>query len=423
MRASSSGSSGVATPEKWVEEWFSGGGSTAAGVWISEETALHYSPFFAGVNAVATDIAKLPLPVYERLDKGKRKATDHPLYGVLHDEPNPEMAPIVLKRTVQAHAMTWGTGFCRLVWDSRGNVKQMWPLRPDRMKPEVKHTGPGTFTVNWIYTDNVNGIRTRFFPDEILPIGGLGYDGISGYSIVAMARQSLGLGVATERYGSQFFNNGARPNGVLRHPKTLSEPAQKRLKTNWDNMHRGIDRAQQLAILEEGMEYKAIGIPPEDAQFLETRQLQVTEATRWIRIPPHKIGDLQHATFTNIEHQGLEYVIDTLGGWLVTWEQTTNMRCLVGPDRRRFFVENIVDALLRGDIKSRYDAYAIARQNGLLNADDIAELENRNPLPGRVGETYWMPLNMQPALAPGETNPERACPVHPGCNCNGRDHP
>lgn len=422
VRGSTFADAGLATPERWVEEWFMGGAATRAGVWISEETALHYSPFFAGVNAVSTDIAKLPLPVYERLDRGKRKATEHPLYGVLHDEPNPQMPPIVLKRTVQAHAMTWGTGFCRIVWSNAGFVKELWPLRPDRMKPEIIHTGPGTFTVNWLYNDPVNGINTRFFPDEILPIGGLGYDGIRGYSIVAMARNSLGLGVAAETYGSQLFNNGARPGGALRHPKTLSDGAQKRLRANWELLHRGLDRAQQVAILEEGLEWQDIGIPPEDAQFLETRKLQVTEATRWTRIPPHKIGDLEHATFTNIEHQGLEYVIDTLGGWLVTWEQTTNMRCLVGPERQRFFVENIVDALLRGDIKSRYEAYAVGRQNGWLNGDDIAELENRNPLPGRVGETYWMPLNMAPAMAPGDDTAGRACPVHPGCNCNGESH-
>jgi HK97 family phage portal protein len=422
-RASVGPTSGVATPEKWVEEWFSGGAGTSAGVWVSEETALHYSPFFAGINVISTDVGKLPLPVYERLERGKRRAREHPAYRVLHDEPNDLMPPIALRRTAQGHALTWGTGYLNVVWNNRGEVIELWPLRPDRIAPEITRTGPGRMQVTYRYSDDVNGIHTRLFPDEVLPIGGLGYDGIRGYSIVAVARQSLGLGVALERYGSALFGNGARPGGVLKHPKKLSPEGHKRLQTDWDNLHRGLDRAQRVAILEEGLEWESIGIPPEDAQFLETRRLQVTEAARWLRLPPHKIQDLQHATFSNIEHQGLEYVTDTLMGWLVTWEQMINMRLFVGTDRRRFFAEHLVDALVRGDLKTRYEAYNIGRQMGFLNGDDIAELENRNPLPDGVGETYWMPLNMGPALAPGQApDPERTCPVHPGCTCNGKEH-
>ncbi|GAB3856617.1 hypothetical protein GCM10029963_53290 [Micromonospora andamanensis] len=238
-RASTGPTSGLATPEKWVEEWFAGGSSTAAGVWVSEETALHYSPFFAGVNVISTDVAMLPHLVYERLDRGKRRAREHPVYRVLHEEPNPVMPPIALRRTAQAHALTWGTGYANVVWDNRGNVVELWPLRPDRITPEIKRTGPGRLTVTYRYVDDVNGIRTRLFPDEVLPIGGLGYDGIRGYSVVAMARQSIGLGMALERYGSALFGNGARPGGVLKHPKKLSPDGHKRLQADWDNLHRG----------------------------------------------------------------------------------------------------------------------------------------------------------------------------------------
>lgn len=419
VRASTGGTSGIATPETWVEEWFAGGSSTAAGVWVSEETALHYSPFWAGINVIATDVAKLPHLVYERLERGKRRAKEHPVYRVLHDEPNPLMPPIAVRRTAQAHALTWGTGYLNVVWNGRGEVVELWPLRPDRITPEVTRTGPGRMSVTYIYRDDVNGIYTRLFPDEVLPIGGLGYDGIRGYSVVAMARQSIGLGLALERYGSSLFGNGARPGGVLKHPKRLSPDGRKRLQADWEAMHRGLDRAQRVAILEEGLEWETIGIPPEDAQFLETRRLQVTEMARWLRLPPHKIGDLERATFSNIEQQGLEYVTDTLMGWLVTWDQMVNMRLFVGAERGRFFAEHLVDALTRADIKSRYEAYSIGRQIGVLNGNDIAELENRNPLPDGVGETYWMPLNMGPALAPGQQPSDRTCPVHPGCTCQG----
>jgi HK97 family phage portal protein len=419
-RASAGTPSGVATPEKWVEEWFAGGGATSSGVWVSEETALHYSPFFAGVNVISTDVGKLPFPVYERLEKGKRRAREHPVYRLLHDEPNPVMTPIALRRTVQGHVLTWGTGYLHAVWNSRGQVTELWPLRPDRITPDIVHTGPGRFEVTWIYRDHVNGIHTRLYRDEVVPIGGLGFDGIRGYSVVAMARQSLGLGMALERDGATLFSNGARPGGYLKHPKKLSPEGHKRLRADWDNLHRGLDRSHTVAILEEGLEWQDVGIPPEDAQFLETRKLQVAEAARWLRLPPHKIGDLDRSTNNNIEHQGLEYVTDTLMGWLVTWEQAINARLFTDLEKPRFFVEHIADALTRGDMKSRYEAYAIARNWGLLSADDWAELENRNPLPDRLGETYLVPLNMQPAMPPGghaPTDPSRTCPVHPGCTC------
>ena len=420
-RSTFGGTSGIATPEKWVEEWFSGGAATASGVWVSEDTALHYSPFFAGVNAIATDVGKLPILLYERLEpKGKRRAREHPLYRVLHDEPNELMPPIALKRTAQGHALTWGTGYVNIVRNSRGDVTELWPLRPDRVKPEITRTGPGRMSVMYRYHDDVNGIHTRLFPDEVLAIGGLGYDGLRGYSVVALARQSLGLGLATEQYGAAYFANGSRPSGVLRHPKTLSEPAHKRLKADWENQHRGLDKAQRVAILEEGVEWQAIGIPNNDAQFLETRKMQVAEICRWLRLPPHKIADLDRSTNNNIEHQGLEYVADTMLGWLVTWEQSIYQRLLTSIEKPRLFTEFIVDALTRADLKTRYEAYAIGRNWGWLNADDVNETENRNPLPDGIGETYLQPLNMVPAAAPGTAPPSPTrCPVHPGCTCQG----
>lgn len=418
-RAGSGDSSGIATPERWVEEWFSGGGSTAGGMFVSEETAMHYSPFFAGVNAISTDVGKLPLHLYERLaPRGKRRAVEHPLYRVLHDEPNPVMTPIALRRTAQAHALTWGTGYIYVVRNGRGHVSELWPLRPDRVTPDIKRTGPGQMSVTYKYVDGVNGIRARLFPDEVLPIGGLGFDGLRGYSLVQFARQSLGLGLAAERFGAAFYGNGSRPGGVLKHPKALSDPARERLRTDWENLHRGLDRAHRVAILEEGVEWQAIGIPPSDAQFLETRRLGIEEQARWLRIPPHKIGHLERATNNNIEHQGLEYVTDSLLGWLVTWDQSIQMRLLTSLERGTYFAEHLVDGLLRGDLKTRYEAYAIARNWGWMSADDVLEKENGNPLPDGQGSTYLVPLNMQPAHAIGETAgaPER-CPVHPGCTC------
>ncbi len=421
VRASSYKSSGIATPEKWVEEWFSGGSATASGVFVDEETALHYSPFFAGVRVISEDLASLPLITYERLARGKRRATGHPLYPLLHDQPNPYMSSVALRETLQGHAMVWGVGYAEIVRNGAGDVTELWPLRPNRMKPEIKRRAGGAFTLMYRYTDEVNGFRKMFHPDEILQVNGLGGNGVCGYSLVALARQSIGLGLATETYGAALFANGARPGGALKHPGTLSDGASKRIREGWEDVHRGLDRSHRVAVLEEGVEWQQIGMPPEDAQFLQTRKFSVSDMARWLRLPPHKIGDLEHATYTNIEHQALDYVTSALRIWLVRWEQAILTRALTSAERSRFFAEHLVDALLRGDIKSRYEAYAIGRNWGWLSADDIGEMENRNPLPEDRGSVYLVPLNMVPAPSPAEIeaakskpDPAPAPPPEPG---------
>lgn len=384
-------------------DWLTGGEGTAAGVQVSEDTALHYGPFFAGINVISGDLASLPLITYERLDRGKRRATDHPLYELLHDAPNPLMTSLAFRQTLQGHALTWGTGYAEIVRE-RGRVVALWPLRPDRMKPEIKRTGPGEMQLVYKYTDNVNGIRATLLPDEVLTVSGLGGDGIRGWSVVRLARESIGLGIATEKFGGTWFGNGSRPGGYLKHPGELGDAAYKRLKAGFENRHRGLDNANRVAILEEGMEWQQVGIPPEDAQFLETRRFGVNDMARWLRLPPHKIGDLERATFSNIESQQLDYVTSALRVWFVAWEQAIKMRLLGQTERGRYFVEHLADALLRGDLKSRYDAYSVGRNGGWLSADDINEMENRNPLPDGRGQVYLVPLNMVPAPTPAEAS-------------------
>lgn len=389
--------SSLATPERWLIDGV-GGGETAAGVFVTEETALYYSAFFAGVNVIASDVGSLPLPLYERVDRGKQRATDHALYRVLHDEPNPLMSPMAFRRTIQGHALTWGDGYSYIVRDGTGQVTAVWPLHPGRVGVWPVSIGRGRFDLTYTYSDPERGISARMLPDEVLHISGLGSDGIRGYSVVQMARQAIGLGLATEAYGAKFFGNGSRPGGVLKTAGKLSTQGKDRLRDDWQNLHRGIDAAQRVAVLEEGLEWQAIGVPNNDAQFLETRKLQVTELARWLRLPPHKIGDLERSTFSNIESQQLDYVTSALRSWLVTWEQAISLRLLTPTERRTYFAEHVLDALLRGDTGARFTAYATARQWGWMSANDVREKENLNPVPG--GDAYLQPLNMVPA---GET--------------------
>lgn len=405
-RATSGSTSGIATPEKWVEDWFGGGETTAAGVYVSEETAMHYAPWFSGVRIIAEDVGSLPLAVFERLKpKGKRHAMEHPLYPLLQDAPNDLMTAVDLRQTLQGHALTWPTAYAYIVRE-KGVVTELWPLRPDRVTPDPRtQTGiPGRLSLTYVYRDPVNGIYARLLPDEVLTIRGLGFDGVTGYSLVAQARQSIASAVATERYGAAFYGNGSRPSGVLTHPKTLSEEGRKRLSTDWENLHRGLDRAHRVAILEGGMKWEAIGISPEHAQFLETRKLNVTEMARWLRLPPHKLADLERATFSNIEHLGIDYVTSALRIWLVRWEQAIKQKLLTREERGRYFAKHDPDVLMRGDFKTRQEGYAIGRNWGLLSADDVAEREDMNPLPDGRGTTYLIPLNMVVAPTPEQAD-------------------
>lgn len=360
-----------------------------SGVSVTESSALTNVAVWACVRILSETVASLPLFVYRRLQRGKERVTDYPLYKILHDEPNPEMTSFTFRETLMAHLVTWGNAYAEIEYDSDGlTVKNLWPMRPDMMivKRDKKNS-------RLSYEYNVPGIGTALLaPHQVLHIPGLGFDGVVGYSPISMARESIGLLQATEEFGARFFSGGATPGGVLEHPAKLSKEAQDRLRSSWNEMHSGLSNQHRIAILEEGMKFSKVGIPPNDAQFLETRKFQKSEIAALFHIPPHMVGDLERATFSNIEEQALEFVVYTLRPWLVRWEQQINHKLLSAPNESDLFAEFQVDALLRGNMQARYAAYSVGRQWGWLSANDIRELENLNPIEG--GDHYLTPLNM-----------------------------
>ncbi|MFJ4687064.1 phage portal protein [Streptomyces sp. NPDC088789] len=389
--------SGVATPEKWVLDWVTGGMQSSSGVRVDQDTAMTYAPYFAGVRVISEDVGGLPLFMYEREARGKSRAASHPLYGLLHDAPNDMMGALSFRENLTGHCMNWGRGAAYVVTHERtGTIEELWPLRPDRIVPRARRMGTGGRFERWYqYLDDVNGIYANLAPGEVLFIPGVGDGGLGGYSIIEQAANAIGLGLATEHYGAKVFDNNSAPGGVLSHPETVSDEARKRMRTDWENLHRGINRAGLMAILEEGVTWSNIGLPNDANQFLETRKLQITDISRFLRLPPHMIGDLERATFSNIESQQLDYVSMALTSWLTRWEQAIITQLLLPEERATYFPEHLVDGLLRGDTAARYAAYAIGRQWGWLSANDIRARENLNAITG--GDEYLVPLNMVPA--------------------------
>lgn len=367
------------TPTSWLFGAL-GGTRVSSGVVVNESTALQYSAVYAAVRLLSESVASLPLHTYERLDEGKQRAYGHPVAGMLSTSVNPQLSSYGFRETLMGHVLTYGNGYAEIVRDGAGNPVQLLPITPDRVSVEQESDG----TIRYRVDEQIT-----LSQDDMFHIAGLGFDGLVGYSPVTLAKQSVGLGLGAERFGGSFFGNSARPAGVLTHPNRLSKEAKENLRDSWQSTYAGVDNSGRTAILEEGVQFSSIGLSNEDAQYLQTRQFQVVEIARWYGVPCHMINSLDNATFSNIEHQGIEFVTYSLRPWLVRWEQEIKRKLFT---EGAFFSEFLVDGLLRGDTKTRYDGYKVARETGWLSVNEIRSLENLNPVEG--GDQYIQPMNM-----------------------------
>ena len=373
-------------------------GPTSAGRPVTERSAMQMTAVYGCVRILAEAIAGLPLHVYRYTDSGgKEKALDHPLYRLLHDEPNPEMTSFVFRETLMTHLLLWGNAFAQVVRNGLGEVIGLYPLQPNRMSVGRDLDSKALYYEYQTSWDEPAGQyqTIRLTPNDVLHVPGLGFDGLVGYSPIAMAKNAIGLAQATEDYGASFFANGAAPGGVLEHPGTIKDPS--RVRESWQQTFGGPGNGNKVAVLEEGMKYTPISVSPEQAQFLETRKFQLNEIARIFRIPPHMIGDLEKSSFSNIEQQSLEFVKYTLDPWVIRWEQAISRTLLTPKEKSELFVKFNVEGLLRGDYQSRMEGYAVARQNGWMSANDIRELENLdriNEVDG--GDLYLVNGNMLP---------------------------
>ena len=372
-------------------------GGTLSGKTVTERSAMQMTAVYACVRILSEAIAGLPLHLYRyKTDGGKEKAIDHPLYLILHDEPNPEMSSFVFRETLMTHLLLWGNAYAQIIRNGRGEVIALYPLMPNKMTVDRAENGQLYYQYQRS-SDEAGGKNETvvLLPSDVLHIPGLGFDGLVGYSPIAMAKNAIGLAIATEEYGSKFFANGAAPSGVLEHPGTIKDP--QRVRESWMSQFGGSANSGKIAALEEGLKYTPISISPEQAQFLETRKFQINEIARIFRVPPHMLADLEKSSFSNIEQQSLEFVKYTLDPWVIRWEQSIQRTLLTPAEKKDYFVKFNVEGLLRGDYQSRMSGYATARQNGWMSANDIRELENLDRIPAEEGgDLYLINGNMLP---------------------------
>ena len=378
------------------------GGSTS-GKTVTERSAMQMTAVYSCVRILAEAIAGLPLHLYTyKEDGGKEKAIGHPLYLLLHDEPNPEMSSFVFRETLMTHLLLWGNAYAQIIRNGKGEVVALYPLMPNRMTVDRDSSGQLFYSYQMNNSDapTMKSGTVILKPSDVLHIPGLGFDGLVGYSPIAMAKNAIGLAIATEEYGAKFFANGATPGGLLEYPGTVKDPD--RVRESWNKGFSGSQNAGKVAILEEGMKYTPISIAPEQAQFLETRKFQINEIARIFRVPPHMVGDLEKSSFSNIEQQSLEFVKYTLDPWVVRWEQSLSRALFTPEEKKKYFFKFNVEGLLRGDYQSRMNGYATARQNGWMSANDIRELENLDRIPAEEGgDLYLINGNMLPLVHAG----------------------
>lgn len=376
-------------PGDAADVWYMGGSivASATGLPINSDMAMRSAAVFSCVQILGKSMGTMPFKMYRRLaDGGKEVAPHHPLYDLLYEQPNAWQTAFEFRQMMQSHLCLRGNAYAHIVPGRRGAVDSLEPMHPDRVKVEKLESGKLAYKVT-----TINGTQTMM-QEEVFHLRWMPMDGIRGISPIDYMREPVGLSLAAQEYAARFFSNNATPGGVLKHPKILSELARQNMKKSWMEMQSGLQNAHTIAILEEGVEYSPISMTNEQAQFLEARKFSVTDIARIFNIPPHMVADLERATYSNIEHQSIEFVHYTLLPWCVAWEQAVNRDLVTAP---QYFAEFDLDVLLRGDFKSRMDGYAVAINNGILSPNECRMREGLNRRPG--GDNFYQQLNLAPS--------------------------
>jgi len=386
----------------------SGSTGTLGAITVNEQTAVTLSAVWACVRVIAESVAQLPLLVLDKGTTGSRRlATEHPAYILLTLEPNPRQSAFNFWELMVATCVLWGNAYAIVERDARFNLVGLHWVHPRNV--EVIEYGGELFY-------QIAGEKLPRQSYEMLHIAGLGFNGVTGRSVLSVMAENMRLGLSAQQFGTNFYENGANIGGVLETEAKIDDKVLDRLRAQFAANNGGLQNSHKPLILEQGLTYKRVGMPPQDAQFIETRKVQAEEIARAFRVPQHKIGILDRSTNNNIEHQGLEFVTDTLGPWLVRIEQECKRKLLTERQKPTYAIKFDYDGLLRGDVTARGNFYRSLWGMGVLSANDIADMEDRDHVAG--GDERYVPLNMVPAsmvkavlLKPTATTKKIAAPT------------
>jgi HK97 family phage portal protein len=380
-----SGGGNPQSPQYWLQRLF-GKNVTLTGIEIDEDTALKYSAVWAAVNIISGAVGFLPVIAYKRLEKGKERLDKHPVARLIHSRPNPYMDALTFKEVLQAHALAFGNGYAEIERDGAGRPIALWPLLPNRTEPVIENKR----LVYKVYQPDKTVILSY---ENVLHIKGLGFDGLKGYSVIQYAAENIALGMAAEKNAAAFFGNDSSPTGILTTDDQLKKETKEVVEKDWEEKHRGLDKRYRIAVLHSGLKWMQIGISAKDSQLIESRQFSINDIARWFNIPPHMLADLERATFSNIEHQGIEFVTWCLAKWLKRWELECSYKLFSTAEQDNYFLEFLVDALLRGDTQSRSQSYRIAlggnNNPAYMTVNEVREIENLSAVAG--GDELFRP--------------------------------
>lgn len=368
----------VSTTESW-NAYF---GISSTVPEVTQEGALRLSAVLACVRVLSEALASLPFGVHEDYEGRKSTASNHPNHYLVKVRPNEQMTAFVFKELIMTYLLLWGNFFAEIIRGGNGR-----PISYRVFKPwQVSVT-----EYNGLLYYSVAGRKEQIRAENMIHVPGLGFDGLVGKSLIRMQAESLGINLSAQKFGSKFFQNGAHLGGILVHPGKLGPDGVKTLQTSWRGNHAGVDNVGHTAILQEGMKYERIGIPPEEAQFIQTRQFGNTEIAGWFKVPPHMIGDLSHGTFSNIEFQDTSFAKHSLVPWAVRIEQEFDRKTFRRQEEGRFYYKFNMNALMRGDSVARANYYQIMQKNANLSSNEVRELEDMNPYEG--GDRYYVQAN------------------------------
>lgn len=382
---------GLNDPKAWNPSlWQLGGSVSESGEVVTEETAMTYSAFWNAITLIAGPLGSLPLNLMQKVGRNRNVVSNSDLHRVLHTQYNPYMTAMAGRECLALHILTWGNGYAEKVKNGYGEVIELWPIPPNRV------TSIDMVDDKLIYTISVPGEGNKYLTrDQILHVPGLGFDGFIGYSVVAMAKKTIGLGMALETFGSKFFSQGINPGAVIRHPNKVKDI--KAMREALSIAYAGLGKSHRLMLLEEGMEFDKVGIPPEDSQFIESRQFQITDMARWTNLPVHKLKEMSKSSFNNIYAENASYVIDSLLPWFRRFEQNYDIQLIKKRDQKNgmYFKHNF-EGLLRGSPKERAEFYSALIKNGMMTPNEGREKEDMNPSDDPLMDEFWMPTGLIP---------------------------